>query len=249
MNLFLFIFYYKDKLMIKRLLFAFGLLICGFSLLSQNLQLHFDPRHALHSKDFDRNYFTATFEMYKADKWGSTFGFVDMDFNESKGNIGLAYLEIYRDQKIGKFPIMAHLEFNGGIGKKNYSGFSIPNAYLVGPSFSTTFFDKLNFSTYLVYKYNAFDKGSNDFQWTFIYGINLCNEKVTLTGFFDLWTENKNRTQETGKSGKKIIFLTEPQFWYNVTSNLSFGSEIEVSNNFLNEDFYINPTIAAKWNF
>ncbi|MDR1416965.1 MAG: DUF5020 family protein [Prevotellaceae bacterium] len=54
------------------------------------------------------------------------------------------------------------------------------------------------------------------------------------------------------KSGKEIVFLTEPHFWYNVTPNLALGSEIEISNNFLtkNKDkAYINPTIAAKWNF
>ena len=46
----------------------------------------------------------------------------------------------------------------------------------------------------------------------------------------------------------------EPQFWYNVTPHLSFGSEIEISNNFVyntynDKSFFINPTIAAKWNF
>lgn len=237
--------------MIKRLFLTLAISISSLSIFSQNIQLHFDPRHALHSKDFDRNYFTATFEMFKPDKWGSTFGFIDLDFNQSKGNIGLGYLEISRDQKIGKSPIMAHVEFNGGIVRgKNYSGFSIPNAYLIGPSFATTLFNnKLNFSTYLVYKYNAFDRVSNDFQWTFVYSTNLWNDKISLSGFFDLWTENKNRGDRPNIKGKKVIFLTEPQFWYNVTSNLSFGSEIEISNNFLNDDFYVNPTIAAKWNF
>lgn len=229
--------------MIKKLLITFCLLVSVGSVAAQNIQLHFDPRHGLHSKDFDRNYLTATFEMFKADKWGSTFGFVDVDFSKKKGNIGLMYLEISRDQIIGDLPIRAHVEFNGGKG----NGFDIPNAYLVGPSYSTTLFGKMNFGTYLVYKYNAFDKASNDFQWTFTYGVNLCNDKVTLSGFFDLWTENKDRL--TGKGGKKWIVLTEPQFWYNVDEHLSFGSEIEISSNFYGNKAYINPTIAAKWNF
>ncbi|NDV69520.1 DUF5020 family protein [Dysgonomonas sp. 25] len=232
--------------MTKKLLIIFCLLVSVGSVFAQNLQLHFDPRGGLH-KDFDRNYFTATFEMFKADKWGSTFGFVDVDFNRSKGNIGLAYLEISRDQNLGNLPIRAHVEFNGGIVPANDADYSIPNAYLVGPSYSTTLFGKVNFGTYLVYKYNAFKKVSNDFQWTFTYGVNLCNDKVTLSGFFDLWTENKNRT--TGKGGKKWIVLTEPQFWYNVDKNLSFGSEIEISSNFYGNKAYVNPTIAAKWNF
>jgi hypothetical protein len=54
------------------------------------------------------------------------------------------------------------------------------------------------------------------------------------------------------------VFLTEPQFWFHVvnkgkTSNrLSVGTEIEISNNFvyaadLSQTFFVNPTIALKW--
>ncbi|NDW18048.1 DUF5020 family protein [Dysgonomonas sp. 216] len=231
------------------LLFAALILVAGIS--AQNLQLHFDGRHGLHSDVAPRNYITATFEMFKPDKWGSTFMFVDLDFNQSRGNIGTMYLEIARDIKVGKSPIMAHLEFNGGIGKAEDFGFSIPNAYLVGPSYNRNF-GSVNIGTYLVYKYNAFEKVSNDVQWTVTWGTNLLNNKITLSGFLDLWTENKNKTHNNGDSGKKVILLTEPQFWYNVTPNLSFGSEIEISNNFYtnyNNNVYVCPTLAAKWNF
>lgn len=219
---------------------------------AQNIQLHFDPRRGLHSDYFDKNYFTATFEMFKPDKWGSTFMFVDLDFNQSRGNIGLAYLEIARDIKLGKSPIMAHVEFNGGVGKVRFngSGFSIANAYLAGASYATSI-GKLNLSTYLAYKYNAFDRVSNDVQWTGTWGVNLCEDKITLSGFIDVWTENKDKTKAKTTDDKKIIVLTEPQFWYNVTSNLSFGTEVEISNNFIQQSnkALINPTLAAKWNF
>lgn len=236
--------------MIRKVLFILGLLMSMSYLSAQNLQLHFDPRHALHSNTFDRNYFTATFEMFKADKWGSTFGFIDMDFNQTKGNIGLAYLEIARDQNLGKLPIRAHVEFNGGLGKVNNSGFQIENAYLIGPSYATNI-GKVNIGTYLVYKYNAFDRVSNDIQWTATWGTNLFNDKVTLSGFIDIWTENKDKTKAKTTNDKKVILLTEPQFWYNVTSNLSFGTEIEISNNFVawSNKVLVNPTLAAKWNF
>lgn len=220
--------------------------LCTFS---QNLQLHFDPRKGLHGDVADRNYFTATFEMFKPDKWGSTFMFVDLDFNQSRGNIGLAYLEIARDQQIGKLPVKAHVEFNGGIGKSNESGFSIPNAYLGGASYSYRL-KNFNLGTYLVYKYNAFEKVSNDVQWTLTWSGNILNDKVTLSGFFDLWTENKDRF--AGKGGKKVILLTEPQVWYNVDKHLAFGSEIEISNNFYSayrNRVYVCPTIAGKWTF
>ncbi|NDV67203.1 DUF5020 family protein [Bacteroides sp. 224] len=236
--------------MIKKTLFLLAFILASFSLYAQNLQLHFDPRRAIHGKDeFPKNFFTATFEMFKPDKWGSTFLFVDLDFNQSRGNIGLGYMEIARDFTLGKCPLMAHIEFNGGVGNAEEYGFSVPNAYLIGPSYSTRI-GEVNLSTYLVYKYNAFKKISHDVQWTATWSTDICNKKLTIAGFIDLWTENKNHTHETGPSGKKVILLTEPQFWYNVNSHLSFGTEVEISNNFLNNNqFYVNPTIAAKWNF
>lgn len=234
----------------NKLFLSFLLLIVALQSYSQEIQLHFDPRHALHSDVAPRNYFTATLQMFKPDKWGSTFGFVDLDFNQSKGNIGLAYMEIYRNIKIGNSPIMPHLEYNGGIVRgNNNSGFSIPNAYLVGASFVKTF-GKVNLETYVVYKYNAFDKVSNDVQWTGIWNTSLFDGVLTMSGFIDVWTENKDRV--AAKGGKKVILLTEPQFWYNFDDHLSFGSEIEISNNFYanyNNKLYICPTIAAKWVF
>jgi len=233
----------------KKIIFAIVLLACTLPTFSQNVQLHFDPRRGLHSDDFNRNYLTATFEMFKPDKWGSTFMFVDLDFNQTKGNLGLAYMEIARDQKIGNLPVMAHIEYNGGLVRDEaFNGFSIPNAYLAGASYATNIVG-VNLSTYIAYKYHAFDRVSNDVQWTFTWSRNFCDGKITLSGFFDLWTENKNRFKGNGESGKKIVVLTEPQFWYNVTSSLSLGTEVEISDNFLQDKTYVNPTIAAKWNF
>ncbi len=242
--------------MAKKVLFTLIVLMASFYASAQNLQLHFDPRHALHGdKISDKNYFTATFEMFKPDKWGSTFMFVDLDFNQSRGNIGTMYLEIARDLKLGKSPIMAHLEFNGGVGNANNFGFSIANAYLAGASYATNI-KGVNLGTYLVYKYNAFERVSNDVQWTVTWGANLFDNKFTVCGFLDVWTQDKNTVHGVDRGGKKVILLTEPQFWYNVNSNLSLGTEIEISNNFINSangsrlnEPYINPTIAAKWNF
>lgn len=232
--------------MIKKVFFFSVLFLAAASLFSQNLQLHFDPRHALHGdKVSDKNYFTTTFEMFKPDKWGSTFMFVDLDFNQSKGNIGLAYMEIARAIKIGNSPIMAHVEFNGGLA----SWGTIPNAYLGGAAFNKNF-GSVNIGTYVAYKYHAFARVSNDVQWTVTWGTNLFNNKVTLSGFLDLWTENKDRSKAKAISGKKVVLLTEPQVWYNISPNLSLGSEIEISNNFLPVNkTIVNPTLAAKWNF
>ncbi len=220
---------------------------------AQNLQLHFDPRHSLYGdKASSINYLTATFEMFKPDDWGSTFMFVDIDFNFNQRNPGLAYAEIARTFQISDFALRPHLEYNGGLGLVRNSGygFSIPSSYLGGLSYS---FQLGNFfmSTYAAYKLNAFEKISHDAQWTVTWNAAFADNKLSLAGFFDLWSENKDRTGAT--SGKKLVLLTEPQFWYNVTPHFSLGTEVELSYNFVNATnesrFYAIPTLATKWNF
>lgn len=234
----------------KHLLFSLFLFAVSIVSYSQEIQLHFDPRHSLNNDVADRDYITATLQMFKPDKWGETFGFVDIDFNQKRGNIGLAYMEIYRNIKIGNCPIKPHLEFNGGIVRgENFSGFSIPNAYLLGGAYDHAF-GSVFVSTYLAYKYNDFGKVSHDVQWTGVWNTSLFDNKLTLNGFVDVWTENKDRV--AAKGGKKFILLTEPQIWYNVDKNIAFGSEIEISNNFYgsyNNRLYVFPTIAGKWTF
>lgn len=236
----------------KKLLLVIMAIVCQFAT-AQNIQFHYDLRNSLNKNiPTSRNYLTTTIEMFKPDKWGSTFFFVDMDYNQAKGNIGTAYWEIARDFKIGKCPIMPHIEYNGGAVRSKFNGFPIENAYLLGASYPFSC-GNANFSTYLAYKYNAFTKTSNDVQWTGTWGVPLFNNKMTLSGFIDVWTENKDRSGV--ESGKKVILLTEPQVWYNVNSKLSVGSEIEISNNFYTKaagydnKLYVFPTIAAKWNF
>jgi hypothetical protein len=60
----------------------------------------------------------------------------------------------------------------------------------------------------------------------------------------------------------KFILLSQPQFWVNFNTlkgmdgiNISLGTEIEVSNNFVYNNkgecnkFYVIPSLAAKWTF
>ena len=54
----------------------------------------------------------------------------------------------------------------------------------------------------------------------------------------------------------EYIFMTEPQLWVNLWNikgweniHLSFGTEVELSANFVGKGFYAMPTIAAKWTF
>lgn len=227
-------------------------LLSGLSLQAQNLQLHFDPRNAIYGSDtFESNYITATFEMFKPDKLGSTFMFVDADFILSKGNIGMMYTEITRKFQIGNFPLMPLIEYNGGLGLFEIDGevgggYSIPNAYLVGASYpfqlGSFFMD-----TYVAYKYNAFKETSHDVQWTLVWTANFFNNKLTLGGFTDVWTENENPFDSD--SDKKVILVSEPQVWYNVNKHLSLGSEVRISSNFVDSSVYVCPTFGMMWNF
>lgn len=238
--------------MYRKIYFSF-MLLSGFALQAQNLQLHFDPRSSIHGKEsFASNYLTATYEMFKTDKWGSTFMFVDADFNLSDGNVGMIYTEIARNFKINDFPLMPHIEYNGGLGlfeiEDNVGGgYSIPNAYLAGLSY-TFAIGNIFMETYVAYKYNAFKEASHDVQWTLTWIANFENDKLTLTGFADLWSENKNPLD--ADLYKKIVFLAEPQIWYNATTNFSLGSEVKISSNFGGKNnSLVCPTIAMKWNF
>ena len=75
----------------------------------QNIQLHYDMGKG-------RGYLTSTVEMFRPDSWGSTFFFIDMDYNvgDIKG-MSLAYLEIARAVKLFESPWSLHGEYNGGI--------------------------------------------------------------------------------------------------------------------------------------
>ncbi len=126
-------------------------------------------------------------------------------------------------------------------------GYAIPNAYLAGVSYP---FQLGGFfmDTYVAYKYNAFKETSHDVQWTLIWTGNFFNNKLTLCGFADLWTENSNPVDAA--SDKKAILLSEPQIWYNANENLSLGGEVEISSNFAGRNkAFVCPTLAVKWNF
>lgn len=236
--------------MFRKIFLSLAILSVAVVIEAQNLQLHFDPRHSFYGDEVAPvNYLTATFEMFKPDRWGNTFMFVDFDFSFDKKNPGLVYAEIAREFKIGDFPLFPHIEYNGGLGlvKGTGIGFSIPAAYLGGLGYP---FQLGNFhmNTYVAYKLNSFQEVSHDAQWTFTWNSLLADSKLSLSGFFDLWSENKDRTGV--ESGKRLVLLSEPQIWYNVTPNFSVGSEVEISYNFVRlENFYAIPTLATKWTF
>lgn len=206
---------------------------------TQNLQLHYDfIKDARDPNAAGRGYVTSTVEMFKPDKFGSTFLFIDMDYNSPRGGVSLAYWEIARDIKLGNFPLMPHIEYNGGMNQFT----SFDNAWLFGVSYPF----KCNNTYMSVYAaYKAISSQKANMQVTGTWTSTMFNGKFTMSGFVDLWTEDKIA------SGKKWILLAEPQFWYNFCPYFSAGSEIEISNNFVfnSNKLEIFPTAAIKWTF
>lgn len=219
-------------------------LFCSL-LFAQNIQLHYDFGRSLYSKDLStRPRLTTTVEKFHPDRWGSTFFFVDMDYT-SDGVVS-AYWEIARELQFWKGPFSAHVEYNGGVAK----GFSYNNAYLVGPTYTynNPSFSK-GFTFTAMYKYIQKHNSPNNFQLTGTWYINFHKHLYTFCGFADWWRE-KTRFGT-------MIFMTEPQFWVNLNKikgvnekfNLSVGTEVEVSTNFVGDGLYVAPTLALKWSF
>ncbi|MDO5571730.1 MAG: DUF5020 family protein [Bacteroidales bacterium] len=234
----------------RKLFLLSVLVISSFALKAQNVQLHYDLGDALYQDELNgRPKLTTTVEMFKPDKWGSTFFFVDMDYT-SKG-VAAAYWEIARELKFWKGPLSAHVEYNGGT--SNVVSFS--NCYLFGPTYTYNNSDfSKGFSLSAMYKYIQKIEKPNNFQVTGTWYLNFAKGKCSFTGFADLWMERDKYTNPYGD----FIFLTEPQFWVNLNKfdafndafNLSLGTEVEISNNFGTRDgFYVIPTLALKWAF
>jgi hypothetical protein len=242
--------------MIKKLLFSLLFILSIAPLATaQNIQMHYDFGRSLYDEFSERPLWTSTVEDFIADKWGSTYFFIDMDYNNA--GVNSAYWEISRELKFWKAPVSFHVEYNGGNfkGGKNSDGgnnfYSVNNAYLLGGTY--TFNDKTftnGFSISAMYKYIQHLNHPHNFQITGTWYCNFAKKLITFDGFFDFWREENVHG--------KTVFLSEPQIWLNLNKikgvdkdfNLSLGSETELSNNFSGRDgFYAIPTIALKWTF
>ena len=200
---------------------------------AQNFQLH---------NDFERGYLTTTFELFKVDKYGNTYTFIDFDY-DAKSGINQGYYEFARVLKTEKMPIGVHVEYNGGLGTfetgVGQGGYTINNAWIFGLNYAKGT-AKWGYSTYAGYKaIKDADKGN--FQITGTWYVNLIENKLTFSGFADVWTEN-------GLS-ENTVFLSEPQLWYHLNKSFSIGGEVELSNNFVGiSEFKIRPTVGIKGN-
>lgn len=247
----------------KRFLCLFAACTACVLCWSQNVQVHYDLGHSLYKHLSSRQDVTTTVEMFKPDRWGSTYLFIDIDY-ENDGVMG-AYWEISREFNVSKNKQWAfHIEYNGGAstGKMDgtYYGNRFQHAVLSGGAWNWHSGDySRTFSLQALYKYNFKNSTTgqhayNSFQATSVWEVNFAKGLLTTSGYFDLW-------YDPSVDGN-LAFSSEPQFWVNLNTlrgwkdiNLSLGTEVEISNNFVWDDlgrvnrFYAIPTLAAKWTF
>lgn len=229
--------------------FVAGALSCAAQL---NVQLHYDLGHTMYGGDLDnRQRLTATVENFTADKWGSTYFFIDADWSDNA--VRGAYGEISRELQFWKAPIAAHVEYNGGL--NSFGSFN--DAYLVGPAYNWNSKDfSKGVSVQVMYKYLAkHAQNKHSWQVTGVWRNTFAKGLCTFSGFLDVWHDNA--------VDGNLIVLSEPQFWFNLPPlkrvsddfKLSVGTEVEISNNFvypvkgMNNRFYAIPTLACKWTF
>ena len=217
--------------------------VAALSVNAQDIQLHYDfGRNIYPDQEDGRQKVTITVEQFKADKWGSWYYFVDLDL--SRKFFKSAYTEISREFSFGSgSPFAAHVEYDGGLSEAALLGAAY-NGH--SADFSKTWSVQLLYKRY--FKSYDYSRAYNSAQLTGVWGLNFAQNKCTFSGFIDFW-----RGEKANGHGQLVI-LTEPQFWYNFTPHFSVGSEIEISNNFIynlydDKTFFINPTLAVKWNF
>jgi hypothetical protein len=234
------------------LIFAVSVIVVN----AQNIQLHYDFGGSMYEKEYvDRPVLTSTVEMFKLDKWGSTFFFIDMDY--ASNGIAAGYWEIVRELKFWEGPVSAHVEYNGGLTsfklpENSYGASRFNNAYMFGATYTYNAADfNVGYSLSAMHKYIQQSDKPHNFQITGTWYVNFIKNKLlTFTGFADFWKE------KTGFAD--YIFLSEPQIWLHINKisgvdenfKLSIGSEVELGNNFATrKGFFTIPTAAIRWAF
>ena len=212
----------------------------------------------------DRQYLTTTFEMFKPDKFGDTFFFIDhyynpfnknfsqkdADGNRLGGAVNGSYFEIERGlnfwQETSLKDLRAHIEYDG-------STWGAAMACVGAKYFFHSADYSKTFTIELMYDFHiGIGKADVPLKVTGVWGLNnlFGVEGLTFKGFADFWGNNNTWGDET----TKFSFLTEPQRWCNVGSffdnHLDIGGEIELSYNFAgNKGFMCNPCAGLRWVF
>ena len=196
------------------LLMIATLLVSGFAKAQTNAQVLYDFGS-------DRKFVTLTLEMFKQDKWGNTYFFVDHDFNlnqmtdpntgkkyEHNMSQGGTYTEISRAlnfwQNTKLKNLSLHAEYNGGI----YKDYPINNAWLFGVEY---FMHDKSFKNTLTLQalYKTIRKKDQNvpMQFTAVWGCkDIFGVKgLNFSGFADFWWENHDSMLDKHGNVKEFL--------------------------------------------
>ena len=238
----------------KKIFLLIALLAATVQISAQlNVQMHHDFGNDIYGSELsNRPRWTATIENFTADKWGSTYFFVDGDFADN--TLASVYAELARELRFWEAPIAIHVEYNGGLAGATGS---YNDAYLAGAAWNWANKDfSRTFSVQAMYKYLANHPiNKHSWQLTTVWGIHFAEGLCTFSGYADLWHDNS--------VNGSLVLSSEPQFLVNLWKlngvdddcKLSVGTEVEICNNLVwptdgvNNRFHLIPTLAAKWTF
>ena len=221
---------------------------------AQQLQLHYDFRHSIDPEHNPRNFPSLSFEYFKSnDSTGSFLLKMQTDFNGVKSNPGQSFLQVSKNLRFWKPKVYLSLNYSGGLGVAPPAyGYYISNAFGAGLSYPFQWKGAW-LSANLMYRYNAFPKGSHDAQLNVYFWKGFFHYKLQAAGSIVAWTENRNQGTDFTKnlSGKKFAFFGDPQIWLNVWKGLSVGSRINLFFHVYSEDneVQVYPTLALRHQF
>ncbi len=235
----------------KRILFLLSfvaIVLMPQMMKAQNVQIHYDMGSTIYKKGeapATNPALLTTFEKFSADKWGSSFFFMDMTYRTT--GMEQLYMEVFRNLRFWELPIDVHIEYNGGL----TNGFSFNNTFLLGANYSLNASDyTCGFSVTPSLKYFAKAKNPYSAQLTTAWYAHLFKGMISFTGFADVWGDDLG-------GQNNLVFLSQPQLWLNLNKikgvpkelNLSVGGEVELSYNFPfgHGKFYTIPRLGIKY--
>ena len=234
-----------------------------------DIQLKYDFGRNIYSEsESNRPKVISTVEIFRPDATGYTYFFIDMAYFSD--GMGAAYWEISREFSIknlknGNFG--AHIEYDGGLAVNKYTpqyASRFQQSFLTGLSYnwhSADYSKILTLQTlYKQYIANKTCDAIASFQVTGVWGLTFAHGLCTCSGFADLWYGYTPRFCDDGRQKKGLVFLTEPQFLFNVINKdkqngkFSIGTQLEISNDLIwptcsGKTFFINPSLAMKYTF
>ena len=209
---------------------------------SQNLQLHYGYTE-------DNNYTLARFEFLQAREKSLTYLYTDFDIGRLDG-VHQAYFELSHKFMLSRIDerLNIHVEYDDGLMINRDRelvtvGTPIHRSYLTGIGFRGKIGEFIVSPTLMFKYYDAYNQ--LDYQFTLRWRGDFFSEKLTLSGFLDLWTYSPNNNET-----KYLVFRTQMQFWYNIIDELSVGTQFEVNQHYFvyDEKFRLLGTVALKWN-